>query len=182
MKKKIDTFPYSAKLYRLKTLFGLKFLQNPENITSPFYRSVLIECIISLHCIFKQNEFKEITEQVNFSDGIQTFIGKNRKKEGYNDIITLIKFFRDAVCHTEATDKRINDSQQSISFALQTGKLPKSNSGFPHLCEFDDDIACVFGNSVLYVNRHMERVFDDFFKKITTTTGFRWIPLKLSLT
>ena len=88
-------------------------------------------------------------------------IRPHENKDGYNDIITLVKFFRDAICHSEAYPKRTNKAGQYLSYVFQTGST-SDFMGYPHLCKYDDDIACIFGQHFIYINRHIFRLYKQF--------------------
>jgi hypothetical protein len=162
-----NNFQYGATLLRLKTLFDLNLLQNPEKIDFIFYKSVFVECVIELRYLLQGDEFKHIVDAINFRDDVQSFtLTGGRSKDSYEDVVSLIKFYRDAICHGEATNKRTNLNNQHVAYAFQVGAKPKYPGGLPHLCKYDDDIACVFGNHVLYIKRHLERLFNAFLEKV----------------
>jgi hypothetical protein len=155
--KEAEEFQIGGSLYRLNIIFGMGFLQDPANIESPFYKSVFMECIIELHFLLTRDVFKEIISEINFDDDIPT---GNKKKNGYNDIITFIAFFRHAVCHMEDQRKKINKEGQYISYTFQAG-IKDTDEGYEHLCKYTDDIAAVFGKHYIYIKRHLVRIYKE---------------------
>ena len=73
-------------------------------------------------------------------------------------------------CH----EKQNANTNQYISFVFQTGSTPKyKDMPLPHLCKYDDDIAAVFGQHVLYVSRHLHRAYTELSEKVLSIPKFR---------
>ena len=121
-------------------------MQNPKNIESDFYKSIFIECIIELHFLLKREDFTEIVAKINFQDDIPEHKPKGRKADHYNDIVSLVAFYRHAVCHSDAYTKRLNKEGQYISYSFQAGLNSILEPAVDHLCKYEDDIACIFGH------------------------------------
>ena len=66
-------FPRAATLLRLHKIFELNFLQMPENIQSPFYKSVFMECVIELRYLLEAPDFETIIPLINFKDEIPDY-------------------------------------------------------------------------------------------------------------
>jgi len=165
-------FEIDSTLIRLRNIMRLNFLENPENINSPFYNSVIIEALIHLNFLLQQALKPEISIPINFTDDIPEYQNANRRKENYYDITTLIRFFRDAACHNITSKRQTRDESQTISFVYQTGKTGKKNSGIKHLCKYDDDIALLMGDHVLYIRRHLTRAYDEICEKLLSLERF----------
>ena len=151
-------------IIRLNNIFNLKFIQDQTNIKSPFYTSVIIETIILLNYLLEQADIKSVG--LTFNTDIKEYIGTGRQKShSYNDITTLLYFFRNAICHPDAITRfETFDKNGVVSFFYQKGT--ESNSGITHHCKFNDDIAILMGDHVLYVIRHIKRAYDEVSEKL----------------
>ena len=48
---------------------------------------------------------------------------------------------------------------QHIMYNFQSSLNPLEFCVGQHLCKYDDDIACVFGRHILYIKRHLEKLY-----------------------
>ena len=143
-----------SSIKRLNEIFHSKILwQNPEII---YKNSVLIEALILLKDLTKKSE-KYFDNRINFTDDII-------KNKFVNDITDLIGLFRDCMCHVDSFKKIVDEVENikgmTISFCEIQGKGNLINiNGFILGSKYDDDIAFIMGGNVLYLKRHIERVY-----------------------
>jgi len=118
--KQLRVFIVTAKVLRLRTLFGLNFLQTSTNIKDPLYNSAAIEAVISLHFLLIEcSEHFDI--QVLFTDDIsEAALSASRDRYRIN-VTGLIRFYRDVACHPHAFDKlKTIDKEQTIIFRVSS--------------------------------------------------------------
>src|SRR5688572_9742920 len=89
-------------LHRTQRIIESRFLQRRSSVKKLFYMSALIEFII--HIKFLLESAEKFGVPVNFKNDIPDF--KGQRKNSYTNINGLVKFFRDAICHQLAYDKR----------------------------------------------------------------------------
>ncbi|MEJ8819659.1 hypothetical protein [Lacibacter sp. H407] len=164
-------FGLGASLLRTKKLIDLDFLQKRENIKSPFYTSVFIEVLVNLNHILQFCRHEENGFELSgfFNEDIPVFTTK-KDKNSYNDAVSLIRFMRNVACHTDS-DYRITKNDKLFSFVFVT----KGNESAPielQHCKYDDDIAAVFGDHFIYINRHIVKSYERVYEIILSDKRF----------
>ena len=156
----LNVFSIEATVIRLRKLIRLNFVQDFSNTPSPIYLSILTEILIKLNFLL----FKSSTEygkRIDFRDDVD-YIHLKPKGKYENDITGLIHFYRDAICHPDAISKpETTDKKQYVYFYFQTGSAPFKRDGIKHLCKYQDDIAVIVGDNLLYIKRHVARAYDE---------------------
>lgn len=134
----------------------------PDEVFWPVVTRLVI-CIRDL--VAKSANAKIAGKPVDFTDDV---IVEGRVK----DVSSLIKFMRDALCHVESGDHMMDETNYS-SFHVVSGKSKGMKiPGYEFSCDYDDDIAFIFGRQRIYLSRHLLRAsreavanLQDFLKK-----------------
>ena len=142
-------FELSYALRRLSDLIESRVLWQESGLV--YRQSVYIEVLILLRDICAKLNL--LNYRISFTDDV-----KIRPSEKINDVTDVITKFRDSVCHLD-THKKYYDNK-GFSFIELRGKQvyqlePRLSS------KYEDDIAFIMGEDVLYLKRHIERVFDE---------------------
>jgi len=164
-------FQAGATIVRLSKLKELNYLQNPENTKNEFYKSVFMEFVIELDYLLNLPIFKRVIRKINFNDDIPQF--KNDLVGKYDDILSLIKFLRNTLCHATDYKKRYNaKTDQYLAYTFRTYKdFAYSMEGFDQ-CPYPEEIAVVFGEHVIFINRHIMRIFIDLCNHVLELPDF----------
>jgi hypothetical protein len=118
-----------------------------------YRQSVLIEILVNLKDLLKKAEI--LGNRISFTDDV---VPDTNPRMKINDVTDLISSFRDAACHNDSYRRAVG--QGIISFSEMRGKGILFNiSGKEIGCAYDDDIAIIMGDKVLYYKRHIERAF-----------------------
>ena len=127
----------------------------------PFRKALLIQTLINLRDLMAK--CVKFATRVDFKDDvIQSQPGDRRK---VHDVTDLITFFRDALCHPEADHPMLTPN---IRLVLGTVRGKKDFTMFEigggsldPPCDYEDDIAFIFGLQRIYLKRHILRAFDE---------------------
>jgi len=160
-------------LYRTQRIIKSKFLERKSSVKGLFYMSALMEFIIHLKFLLESAE--KFSVPVNFNDDIPEFNGQ--RKDGYRDINGLVKFFRDAICHQLAFDKRkISKKMVSRASIFQIGTTRSANDIGEHFCKYNDDIAFIMGDHYVYIKRHLIRAANEALVQLTSHNRLAFYP------
>ena len=136
---------------------------------NPVYRmSVFTEVLIHLKdlCIKANDLGKRLTST-------QDVVIRTEKPK-IQDVTDLISNFRDAACHMDTFRKHCGE--KAFSFVEIRGKGVYRQ--YPDIqSEYEDDIAFIMGENILYLKRHIEKSFDDLkpiFKESIGTNFFNF--------
>lgn len=149
--QKSDNFNFEiiVGLRRLNDLIESKILW--EDLSIIYRQSVYIEILIVMRDLLKKME--KLNSRITFAEDV-----KIRANDKICDVTDLIIKFRNAACHINSPKKFYED--KVFAFIELRGK--KANEYDTRIfSEYDDDIAFVMGQDVLYLKRHIERVFSD---------------------
>lgn len=133
----------------IQKLHWIKVIQTgwPDEVVWPVVTRMVI-CIRDL--VAKSQMLAQ--KRIDFTDDV---IIKDRVK----DAASLIRFLRDALCHVESPGHML-DETNILTFSIQRGKgVLMSMPGMELGCDYDDDIAFIFGNQRVYYSRHLLRAF-----------------------
>src|SRR5688572_902218 len=169
----VEDMEIANALYRTQRIIESKFLQRKSSVKSLFYVSAVIEFIIHLKFLLESAE--KFGVPVNFSDDIPPF--KGRKDSSYVNITGLVRFFRNAVCHQTAYDKRkTNKKGVSRGSIFQIGTTPSIHDPGEHFGKYNDDIAFIMGDHYIYIKRHLIRAANEVLVKFTTHNRLAFYP------
>jgi hypothetical protein len=136
----------SATIKRVAVLFSLGFeITDRKNIHETYYFSVITEVLIHLNDLAQK--LKNIDDGIYFTDDIPT-------TKDYSEVTSLIRYFRNAACHNGSPKRR---TQKGFLYA---------NNVFAG-DEYTDDITIIMGDSKLFVNRHLVRLYKEILIKFT---------------
>jgi hypothetical protein len=164
-----------STILRLHSIFSRSFIYRPNDLKLyPYYISVVTEVIINVDFLLMElADERSLNHRISFTDHITPYTPK-KADHRYNDITSLVHFFRNATCHVNAVSRILSfDGKQKVRFVFQTGATADKPSGIPHLCKFDDDVAILMGHHVLYVRRHLQRAYDESTQYILSLPNFR---------
>ncbi len=142
----------STTFLRLESLFRTNLIAKNETTSN----SVLIEILINLNDLLIKA--KKNDKRITFNDDIII----DEKFKIY-DITDLIKNFRDAACHIHSFRRKIDSN--NVSFGKAFGKCNwGAINGVEIKSKYDDDIAIIMGTNILYIKRHIYRVYSELKK------------------
>lgn len=123
-----------------------------QNANHVFVRSAFIDSLISLRALMYKSE--RYAKRISFTDDVLLV---NKVK----DVTDLIKYVRDAVCHPDSDNHRI-DGGNIASFNVTYGKACLMQIGdFRQESLYEDDIYFTFGVQGIYLKRHIVRAFEE---------------------
>jgi len=124
----------------------------PANRAHIFVRPAFIDALISLRALMYKSE--RYAKRISFADDVLV-AGKVK------DVTDLIKFVRDAVCHPDSENHKIEDDAIA-SFNVTYGKGCLIQIGdFRQESLYDDEVYFTFGRQGIYLNRHIVRAFQE---------------------
>jgi hypothetical protein len=159
---------YGASLVRVSRLIEANYITDFKNRNDLFYNCVLLEILCLLHDLMQhlRTNYKHLS--ITFTDDIKPLegIGNNQ----YNDITSLITYCRNAACHIP-TDKRKGYAKaELVSFVKVVGF---EDSIYTHLrCKYEDDAIIVFGDTFIYVKKHIVRAYNEMLKSYRSIPAF----------
>jgi hypothetical protein len=169
----VDTDTVDAAGYAiLRTIKLLKtdFIQSFENVKSPFYISVFLEILV--HLDFLLNIASHVKQPVEFTDDIVPHTGKYP----YDNITSLVQFFRDAAVHYESHPRRKTrnnpDGVRMKAWQFQSGGGQRSSNLGKYLCQYEDDICLIMGDHLIYLHRHIIRTYNEVTEKLLSMKEF----------
>jgi hypothetical protein len=134
----------SATIKRVAILFSLGFeITDKKNIHETYYFSVITEILIHLNDLAQK--LKKFDNGIYFTDDIPV-------TKDYKDIISLVGYFRNAACHNTSLNRR------TLKGFLYANNVFAGD-------EYADDITIIMGDSKLFVNRHLVRLYKETLKK-----------------
>lgn len=117
-----------------------------------FVRSAFIDALISLRALMYKSE--RYAKRISFTDDVLV-AGKVK------DVTDLIKFVRDAVCHPDSENHKIEDDAIA-KFNVTYGKACLIQMGdFRQESLYEDEVYFTFGRQGIYLNRHIVRAFQE---------------------
>lgn len=134
----------ATTLMRLATLMSRQYdIRDKRRLDDYFYYSVLLEILIHLNDLLQK--LKSSGNGILFSDHIP-------EKSKFKDVTSLINFFRNVGCH--------NDKKERYN---SKGNLYSSNIFYGY--QFDDEISLHTGDEVIFVKRHIIKVYEMVMQK-----------------
>lgn len=125
---------------------------HPQNSGHIFLRSAFIDSLISLRALMYKSE--RYATRISFADDVLV-AGKVK------DVTDLIKYVRDAVCHPDSDNHKINGGNIA-TFNVIFGKGCLLQIGdFRQESLYEDDIYFTFGGQGIYLRRHIIRAFEE---------------------
>lgn len=97
----------------------------------------------------------DVLQFLNTKNKRITFSAHIKQKEGKKiDITDLVNSLRNAVCHNTSNNRNISNC--TLSFCIIRGKTKAIKFGDISIgTEFEDDIAYVYGEHMIYLKRHI---------------------------
>ncbi|CEL28762.1 hypothetical protein [Pseudomonas fluorescens] len=124
----------------------------PQNAQHVFFRSAFIDSLISLRALMYKSE--RYAKRISFSDDV-LIAGKVK------DVSDLIKYVRDAVCHPDSENHKI-EGGDIATFNVIFGKGCLMQIGdFRQESLYEDDIYFTFGGQGIYLKRHILRAYEE---------------------
>lgn len=124
----------------------------PDNWGHIFVRSAFIDTLISLRALMYKSE--RYAKRISFVDDVLV-AGKVK------DVTDLIKFVRDAVCHPDSDNHKIeNDAIATFNVTYGKGCLIQMGD-FRQESLYEDEVYFTFGRQGIYLNRHIVRAFQE---------------------
>jgi hypothetical protein len=125
---------------------------NPIDGRSVYFQPCITQVLIELSDVLQKAAKKNL--RVNFTDDIP-------QSTKAKDITDLINDCRNASCHV-TSGKRIFDNNK-FTFCAVSGYSPNAMmiNGIALGCDYHDDVAIFWGNSRLYLVRHLFRAFHE---------------------
>jgi len=175
MKNRQD-WEMGSALIRLRELMRLNFLENSDNLKSTLYQSVFIEVLIHLNYLLTRWKENKLEPEISQYDDIDNY--KTLENGGYNDIISLVRYFRNAACHAESNKREVRnpmpkkDEPQIIAFIFQSGDGKSVKTGLHNYCKYEDDTAALMGDHVLYIKRHLIKAYQEIYDNMLSLPRF----------
>ena len=145
---------------RIETLLACGIFE-PKNRRSPLVQSAFIELMICLNDLLAKA--KKETLRINFTDDVVI-------STGIKDVTDLVAVIRNAACHIPSQTRYADDSENRIMFYTVYGRQPAAflfeKTGQILGCNYDDDIAFLYGNQKIYFQRHIRRAFAEVSEKL----------------
>lgn len=135
-----------ANLLRIYSIINSEIFEY-RNINHPLRQAAFIELAICLRDLAFKCESNG--KRINFKDDV---IQTNE----INDISDLIKFCRDACCHIDSKNHKV-DLGGTFSFNTLYGKIEFGGVINP----YDDDVCFCFGGQKIFLKRHIYRFLDE---------------------
>jgi hypothetical protein len=135
----------SATIKRVAILFSLGFENtDKKNIHETYYFSVITEILIHLNDLAQK--LKKFDNGIYFTDDIPV-------TKDYKDITSLVAYFRNAACQNTSLNRR------TLKGFLYANNVFAGD-------EYADDITIIMGDSKLFVNRHLVRLYKETLKNL----------------
>ncbi|MFI8479673.1 hypothetical protein ACIGCM_03790 [Pseudomonas sp. NPDC078700] len=124
----------------------------PKHSSHVFFRSAFIDSLISLRALMYKSE--RYAKRISFVDDVLI-------APKVNDVTDLIKFVRDAVCHPDSNNHKI-EGGNIATFNVIFGKGCLLQIGdFRQESLYEDDIYFTFGGQGIYLRRHIIRAYEE---------------------
>jgi hypothetical protein len=125
---------------------------NPIDDRSPYFQACITQVLIELNDVLQKAAKKNL--RITFTDDIP-------QSAKAKDITDLINDCRNASCHV-ASGKRMFENSK-FTFCVISGYSPQAMlvNGTALGCNYHDDIAIFWGNTRLYLVRHLFRAFHE---------------------
>ncbi len=139
-----------------------------EMRNSVFVRSAFIDTLISLRALMYKTA--RYVKRIDFVDDVH--IDGNVK-----DVTDLIKFVRDAVCHPDSDNHKVeggNFSAFNVAYGI-TGIIKLGDNEQRGL--YADDVYFMFGEQGIYLKRHMLRAFEQAKESLAPLIGDELKPI-----
>jgi len=134
-----------------------------KNIHNPFVRSAFIEVLICLRDLMYKAE--KYSSRISFDDEIV-------KTKEIQDISSVIKYVRDALCHLDSENHYIEPGNIKASYNIMYGKGVLLRIGdFKQESEHDDDPCFFFGSQKIYLKTHILRAYEEAKTKLLPLLG-----------
>lgn len=128
-----------------------------DHATHPLRQAAFIQLLICLRDLMYKTQ--KYSRRISFADDVII-------TDKVHDVTDLIKYVRDAVCHPDIPNHKID--QTIITFCVIYGKGSSITIGNTELkSDYDDDICFIFGAQKIYLRRHIIRAFNEAFAKLT---------------
>jgi len=124
-----------------------------------FQESVFTEVIIKLNDLLQKLSLLE--KRIAFKDDVDL-----------GDITDLVSRIRNAVCHMESGEHKLEGQQIKFTFNIAYGRCNLMSVGEKKLnSDYQDDICFFFGENKIYLRRHIARCIQESRKKINELYG-----------
>ncbi|EGH74770.1 hypothetical protein [Pseudomonas syringae] len=139
-----------ASIYRCESIFNSGVF-NTGNSAGILFESALTHLLINLHDLMQKARIDE--KRIVFTDDIEL-------TKSIADITDLVSTCRNAVCHISSGEHLIDSGK--FTFCVVTGLSPNAFviNDKARGCEHIDDIAVYFGETRIYLKRHLLRAFE----------------------
>ncbi|EJM48120.1 hypothetical protein [Pseudomonas sp. GM48] len=125
---------------------------HPQNAGHVFFRSAFIDSLISLRALMYKSE--RYAKRISFNDDVLV-------ADKVKDVTDLIKYVRDAVCHPDSDNHKI-EGGSIATFNVIFGKGCLMQIGdFRQESIYEDDIYFTFGGQGIYLKRHIIRAYKE---------------------
>jgi hypothetical protein len=159
---------YGASLVRLSRLIEVGYITDFTKRNELFYNSVLLETLCHLHDLLQHLKASYKNLSVTFTDDITPLIGTGNNQ--YNDITSLITYCRNAACHIPTDKRKGYVKAELVSFVKVVGF---EESIYTHLrCKYEDDAIVVFGDTYIYIKRHIVRAYQELLNSYKSIPAF----------
>lgn len=131
---------------------------SPENVSNPFKKSAFIELLICLRDLMYKTE--RYSTRISFTDDVV-------KTDKIKDVTDLIKYVRDALCHPDSPNHYLVQNNIKATFNIMYGKgCLFSTSDKNITSDYVDDVCFFFGETKIYLIRHIIRAFNEAKEKL----------------
>lgn len=124
---------------------------HPQNASHVFLRSAFIDLLISLRALMYKSE--RYAKRISFNDDVLV-------ADKVNDVSDLIKYVRDAVCHPDSDNHKIEGNIATFNVIFGKGCLLQIGD-FRQESLYEDDIYFTFGDQGIYLKRHIVRAYQE---------------------
>lgn len=156
----MDAFTRSeieSSIHRIEELLGCGIFA-PENSNHVLLHSAFIELLICMRDLMAKVE--KFSGRISFADDVKV-------TDNIKDVTDLIKFIRDAVCHSHVYNHFAVPRKARASFMVAYGKYNILQLDDINIAsDYADDVCFFFGEQKIYLSRHIIRAFTEATQKL----------------
>jgi hypothetical protein len=143
-------------LSRIKEIFNSGIFSRPQDA---LFQSAFIEIIIRLRdLLFKAEKF---SQRVNFDTDIIKIEDATTYGRRVIDVTDAIIFVRDAVCHVDSDNHKIDTNTFSFNVGFGKGNFISYGEKLVFKSDYEDEVSFMFGPQRLYLKRHIIRAYQE---------------------
>jgi hypothetical protein len=151
---------------RIERILGSGIFE-PQRVRHPLVKSAFIELMICINDLMRKVE--KYGSRISFTEDVVV-------TPNIADVTDLIRFIRDALCHTHIYNHFIVPDRIKASFFALYGKVThvpfEPDHDIVFVSEYSDDVCFFFGLHKIYLQRHIVRAFIEARKQLLPLPRF----------